>query len=104
MWRFILLIIGQSDFLISPGHINTTNESLRRQRPRPASPELTWYLDADLDRLPVSALGVRDALGVVAAVINHRLVVSALLLQGEDDSSDVHVAARKQTRTGQNLT
>lgn len=59
---------------------------------------LLSHLHADLDRLPVSALGVRDALGVVLAVINHRLLVSGLLLQREDDASDVHVAMKKRKR------
>lgn len=51
------------------------------------------HLNTDLDRLPVSALGVRDALSVILGMINHRGLVSGLLLQREDDASDVHVAA-----------
>lgn len=61
------------------------------------------YLHTDLDRLPVSALGVRDALGVILAVINHRLLVPGLLLQREDDASDVHVAVRKRERGGSSV-
>lgn len=59
---------------------------------------LLSYLHTDLDRLPVSALGVRDALGVILGVINHRLLVPGLLLQREDNASDVHVAVRKRGR------
>ncbi len=57
---------------------------------------LLSHLHADLDRLSVSTLGVRDALSVVLAVINHRLVVPGLLLQREDDAADVHVAVRRK--------
>lgn len=56
------------------------------------------HLDADLDRLPVSALGVWDALRVVLGVINHQGLVPGLLLQREDDASDVHVAAMSRNR------
>lgn len=59
--------------------------------------QIWWtHLYADLDGLPVSALGVWDALGHVHAVVNHRVLVPGLLLQGEDDAPDVHVAARRQ--------
>lgn len=60
-------------------------------------PDLVWlasHLDADLDGLSVAALGVRDALGVVLAVVEHRLLVPGLLLQREDHTADVHVAVR----------
>lgn len=60
----------------------------------------TSHLHADLDGLPVATLGVRDALCVVLAVVNHRLVVPGLLLQREDDASDVHVAVRKKRPKG----
>lgn len=54
------------------------------------------YLYADLNRLPVSALSVRDAFSVIQRVVNHRLLVLGLLLQREDDASDVHVAVKKK--------
>lgn len=56
------------------------------------------HLYADLDGLTVSTLGVWDALCVVVSLINHWLIVSGLLLQREDDPSDVHVAAMKKRR------
>lgn len=56
------------------------------------------HLYADLNRLPVSTLGVWDALGVVLGVIDHRGLVPRLLLQGEDDAPDVHVAAMNRDR------
>lgn len=56
------------------------------------------HLYADLNRLPVSTLGVWDTLGVVLGVIDHRGLVPRLLLQGEDDASDVHVAAMNRNR------
>lgn len=46
--------------------------------------------------MPVTALGVRDALGVVLPVVNHRLLVPRLLLQREDDAADVHVTDEEQ--------
>lgn len=60
---------------------------------------LLSYLYTDLDRLPVSTLGVWDTLCVVLAVINHRLLVPGLLLQREDDSTNVHVPVKTQTRS-----
>lgn len=49
------------------------------------------YLNANLDGLSVSALGVRNALGVVQAVVQHTVLVFRLLLQREDHAPDVHL-------------
>ena len=65
------------------------------------------HLDADLDGLAVSALGVGDPLGVVLTVVDrpvlHLLVpVLGLQLQGEHHPPDVHVAAGRGGRDTQN--
>lgn len=42
-----------------------------------------------------------DALGVVLALVDHLVLVPGLLLQREDDASDVHVAVGGDTCSGE---
>lgn len=79
-------------------NIELTPVDVRRQAGKTsAEHEPQSHLDADLHRLPVSALGVRDALGVVLGVVDHRVLVAGLLLQREDDAADVHVPGEPRT-------
>lgn len=48
------------------------------------------YLYVDLNRLPLSTLGVCHPLGVVLTAVDHRLRVFGLLLQGEGHPTDAH--------------
>lgn len=59
---------------------------------------MSSHLYADLNWLPVSTLGVWDTLSVILGMINHQGLVPGLLLQREDDTPDVHVAAMNRNR------
>lgn len=48
------------------------------------------HLHIDLNRLPLSALGVRHPFCVILARVDHRLGVFRLLLQGEGDPAHAH--------------
>lgn len=85
--------LTSADEMLVAGYIPSQISSCHRHR------HVLSYLYTDLDRLPVTALGVRDALGVVLPVVNHRLLVPRLLLQREDDAADVHVTV-EETRSG----
>lgn len=57
--------------------------------------KLAWsnlypHLHIDLNRLPLSTLGVRHPFCVILARVDHRLGVFRLLLQGEGDPAHAH--------------